>query len=271
MEKKRIVKRSGIKSRKTKMLNKRGRRKVFINRLLVIIVLVGILSGIVYGLYFLMGSLFSVKEIIIDGNTMYSDTEILNVSNFKRGDALLFLNTSEAERKIYKSFPYVDDVKICKQFPNKLKIDISMAVRRFSIFKDDVFYVVSERQKLLETVSELPSETQELRGVEFEIDENGKVVCSNSDLEEVLAEITNEISNVGLNGIRVIDFTNPSNIVLNYEDRISIIVGGKQDLHYKMVTAKEIISNKINQPEKGELDLRDLTKGNKSYFTPITQ
>ena len=269
MEKKRIVKKPRGKSRKKEMLKKTHKRKILINRLSIIIVLLGVLSGIVYGVYFLMGSLFSVKEIIVDGNTMYSDTEILNASSFKRGDALLFINTSEAEKKIYKSFPYVDDVKIHKQFPNKLKINISTAIRRFSILKDDVFYVISERKKFLETVSELPSETLELRGVEFEIDENGKVVYSNSDLEETLAEIINEVLNVGLNGIRVIDFTNPENIVMNYEDRISIIVGSKQDLHYKMVTAKEIITNKINQPEKGELDLRDLTKGNKSYFTPI--
>ena len=48
------------------------------------------------------------------------------------------------------------------------------------------------------------------------------------------------------------------------------MIGTEQDLHYKIVTAKEIISNKINRFEKGELNLRNLSRENKSYFTPIS-
>ena len=236
-----------------------------------VIVLLGVLFGSGYGLFVLGDNIFRLNEIIVEGNTMYGDTEILNVAGLHSGEGLLFLNTSEAERKIYKEFPYIDEVSMHKQLPNKLKINISTAVRKFSIFKEDEFYVVSEKGKLLEKVGELPSETVELRGIEFEIDENEKIVYTDSEAEDILKETEKEITSVGLGGIRVIDLTNRDNVVINYEDRISIIIGSMQDLHYKMVTAKEIISNKINQFERGELDLRNLTKDNKSYFTPISE
>ena len=271
MEKKSIVKKPKVKLRRKEIFKKRRKRKLFIKRLSVLIVLLGVLGGVIYGLYFLAGSIFRVNQVTIEGNTMYSDTEILNIAGIHRGDGLLFLNASEVEEKIYRSFPYIDDVSVHKQLPNKLKIEISTALRRFSIFKDNEFYVISERGKFLEKVSELPSETLELRGMEFEIDKNGKIVYVDGESEEILNEINKEIPNVGLNGVRVIDLTNKGNIVINYEDRISIFIGSKKELHYKMVTAKEIISNKINQLEKGELDLRNLARDNKSYFTPVIE
>ena len=273
MKEKRKTNNSRMKSYRTVNFKRkrRKRNKKLVNRIFIVVIFLTVLFGLGYGLFVLGDSIFKLNEIIIEGNTMYSDTEILDTAGFTNGEGLLFLNTEAAEKKIYKSFPYVDEISIHKQLPNKLKIDISTATRQFSIFKDDAFYVVSERGKMLEVVPELPSEAIELRGMDFEIDENGKIVYVDKDLEKLLLEIEEEVSNVGLGGIRVIDLTNSENIVLNYEDRISIIIGSKEDLHYKVVTAKEIISNKINKFEKGELDLRNLTRDNKSYFTPISE
>ena len=271
MKEKRIVKRPRMKSRKKVNFKRRQKSKRFVNRIFIVLSFLGVLCGVIYGLALLAGSLFRLNEITIEGNTVYSDTEILDVAGFSHGQGLLFLNTSEAEKNLYEKFPYIDEVRVHKQFPSKLQIDISMATRRFSIFKDDVFYVISEKGKLMETLPELPSETIELRGIEFEIDQNRKIVYTDSDSKEMLVEIEKEVAEVGLNNIRIIDLSNPENMVINYDDRISIIIGSKEDLHYKIVTAKEIISNKINQFEKGELDLSYLTKDNKSYFIPTSE
>ncbi|MBR2579146.1 MAG: FtsQ-type POTRA domain-containing protein [Clostridia bacterium] len=247
---------------------KRQKRKLFFKRSFVVIVFLAVLGAVVYGLTALISRVFCIKEIVVEGNSLYSDTEILGVSGLHQGDGMLFLNTSKSEKQLYKSFPYIDKVTIQKQFPNKVSVNIETAERTFSVWRDDVYYVFSARGKLLEKVSELPSETIELRVPEFGIDENCKINYEDDDLEELVGEIRNEFLSVGIGNIKVIDLTNKLNIVLNYDGRISIILGGKEELHYKAVTAKEILSSKINQFEKGELDLRTLSKENKSYFTP---
>lgn len=247
---------------------KKQKRKLFFKRFFVVIVMLTIFGAIIYGLTALVGNMFCIKEIVIEGNSLYSDTEILGASGIHQGDGLLFLNTSKPEKNLYKSFPYIDSASINKEFPGKVSITIETAERTFSIFRDDVYYVFSAKGKLLEKVSEIPSETIELRIPEFDIDENGKIVYKDKDLEELTAQIRNEFLNSGIGNIKIIDLTNKANIVVNYDGRISIIIGSREDLHYKIVTAKEIISTKINQLEKGELDLRDLSKENKSYFTP---
>jgi len=247
---------------------KRQKRKLFFKRCFISVIFLAVLGAIIYGIVTLFGSVFCIKEIVVEGNSFYSDTEIMGASGIHQGDGLLFLNTSKPEKNLYKSFPYIDNVSIKKQFPSRVNINIEVAERTFSIFKDDVYYVFSAKGKLLEKVSEIPSETIELRVNEFDIDENGKIVYRDEDLEELVADIRNEFLTCGIGNIKIIDLTNKWNIVVNYDGRISIIVGNREDLHYKIVTAKEIISTKINQLEKGELDLRDLSKENKSYFTP---
>ncbi len=270
MERKKIRRRkiSNKSVSKRKNFRKIQKRKLFFKRCFISVMLLSVVGAIVYGLIFLIGSVFCVKEITTEGNSLYSDTEILDISEIHQGQGMLFLNTSKSEKQLYKSFPYIDSVSIHKQFPNKINIKIETAERTFSIFKDDVYYVFSAKGKLLEKASEMPSETIELRVPEFDIDENSKINYKDEDIEELILGIRNEFLNSGIGSIKIIDITNKSNISVNYDDRISIIIGSGEDLHYKVVTAKEIISNKINQFEKGELDLRNLSKENKSYFTP---
>jgi hypothetical protein len=55
--------------------------------------------------------------------------------------------------------------------------------------------------------------------------------------------------------------------VINYDNRLKIEIGADEDLNYKVITAKEIIMNKIGSSEKGTLDLKNLKKENRSYFT----
>lgn len=253
---------------KKRNFKKRQKRKLFFRRCFIIITLLAVLGSIVYGLIFLMGNIFCVKEIIVEGNTLYSDTEILEVSELHQGQGMLFLNTSKSEKQLCKSFPYIDEASVTKQFPNKVSIKIKTAERTFSILNGDAYYVFSANGKFLEKVSELPSETIELRVPEFDIDENGKINYKDDNLKELVAAIRNEFLSIGIGSIKIIDLMNKENIVVNYDGRISVIIGSSDDLHYKIVTAKEIISNKINQLEKGELDLRHLSKENKSYFKP---
>lgn len=253
-----------------KNFRKIQKRKLFFKRCFVITFFLMILGALVYGCVVLLGQVFCIKEIIVEGNSLYSDTEILDVSGLHRGDGMLFLNTSNAENQLYKSFPYIDDVNIQKRFPDKVNIDIETAERTFSIFKDDTYYVFSAKGKLLEKTSELPSETIEIRVSGFDIDESGRISYKDEEFGEIISEIRNEFLSSGIGNIKIIDLTNKWNIVVNYDGRISIIMGSREDLHYKVVTSKEIISNKINSFGKGELDLRNLSKENKSYFTPET-
>ncbi|MBR2735325.1 MAG: FtsQ-type POTRA domain-containing protein, partial [Clostridia bacterium] len=111
-------------SRRIKKRRNNRKRKLFLKRVFMIVFLLSLVGLIVYGVMFALNSVFCVKEIYVEGNTMYSDKEIVDVSGFNTGDGMLFLNTDNAEKRLYKSFNYIDNVKIHKELPDKLKISI---------------------------------------------------------------------------------------------------------------------------------------------------
>lgn len=266
------------KNRKKRAINSRSRRKIkfqkqkkralFLKRFFIIFFIIALLCAAVYGVYFLLSKAFCVKEIVVEGNALYSDTEILHTAEIKQGDSLIFLDSSKSAKKIYETYPYIEKVNIYRQFPNKVKISLETAMPKTAIYKDDAFYIISENDKLLNVVSEIPSEVMEIKGLDFEIQNNTQVVYKNKDLYKLKSEIQNEFDSVDLKSISLIDITDVNNIRATYDGRINIIIGNADDLKYKMVTVKEIIVNKINQQEKGTLDLTDLSEENKSYFTP---
>ena len=70
-----------------------------------------------------------------------------------------------------------------------------------------------------------------------------------------------------LNFLNEIDASNLNDVKIVYDHRIKILIGSEEDLSYKLLTAKEIIMNKISASEKGTLNLKTLKKENRSYFT----
>lgn len=251
-------------------IQKRRKRQLMRRRLGIILAFLVTISACVYGIALVVSNVFCVKEITVEGNTLYGDREILSTIDINLGDNLMFLDTHKSEKKLYENFKYIDDSKICKEFPDKLKIILEMASPKTAVYKDDGFYIISEKNKLLDVVTELPSEVIEIKGIDFEVQDNTKIVYTNQEQQKIAQQIRNEFSSTGLNSIKSIDLTALDNICINYDGRIDIVLGNSDDIHYKIVTVREIITHKLNQYEKGVLDLRKLPDNNKTYYTPVT-
>jgi hypothetical protein len=76
--------------------------------------------------YFLFFTpLFKIKEVNIKGERSIPLEEIKNVisSNFDMG-AIIFFNSKKIEKEILKRFPEINSVKIQRNFPNILNIEI---------------------------------------------------------------------------------------------------------------------------------------------------
>ncbi len=258
-----LTRRARAKRRKIKL-------KLFFKRSSIILFILGIISLIGFGFYFLANKVFSIKDITFEGNTIYTDGEVLDKSGLKIGNSMIFLDSAKVENDIYKSFGKIDDVKVNKIYPNSLKIDIKVAEPKMCVHRDDGFYIISEGNRVIEIVDEQPSEILNVAGIDLTADSSGRVTYKDEKAHDVLDKVIAGISKIGLSNVKSVDVSNPTNIKANYDNRIDIIFGSEEELDYKMVTLKEIINNKINLGEKGTLDLRDLSHENKSYFVPKT-
>ena len=126
----------------------------------------------------------------------------------------------------------------------------------------------SKSNRLLEKKESAIPEIPSIIGLKFSVLEDNQVVYENNKLKEDIDIIFEAFKSNGLFSLVEIDALDENNLKLNYDNKIKIIFGSAKDIEYKVVTAKEIIINKIKSEENGTLDLSKLGENNKSYFTP---
>lgn len=251
--------------RKKRSLKTRKRRNLFFRRLSILVFVLGIISLIFAGILFVVNKIFSVRNIECNETEHYSSAEIVSKSGVKIGDRMLFLNKSATEMKIYSQFPYIDEVKVETQFPNKVKILVEKAEPIYSInLQEGQYAVVSQKNKFIETRPEKSDDLINIVGANVSV--NGSVVnYENKSVSEILSKLAGSFRANGLS-LKEVDLTDMNNIIVNYDNRIRIEIGSEKDIEYKILTAKEIILKKLNNTDNGTLDVRNVKSENRSYF-----
>ena len=89
--------------------------------------------------------------------------------------------------------------------------------------------------------------------------------------KQILGEVIASIHENNVPNIFGIDISNAAGIKLNYDNRITILLGLPEDVGYKLKTAMTIINTQLTAQDRGDLDV-SLANGSRkaSYFTPIT-
>lgn len=257
-----------LKDNKTiKKMSKRRKRKIVLNRLIIIFVFLGLLTLLSLGIIFSLNTLFAVKEIYAKSNLKYDSQSIIYSSGIKIGDNLCFLSSKESEKRICQFLPYIETAKVKKSFPNKVSIEVELAKPNLVLVSEDKYFLISERNKFLENCSDSISELVSIIGLKFSVSDDGNVIYEEPHLKEKIDLINSSFKEKELILIKSIDVSDPDNIVVNYDNRISIYFGSEEDTEYKILTASEIIQNKLASSEKGILDVKTVKKNNRSYFT----
>ena len=119
-------------------MKKKVKRKLSFKGLLVVILGIYLLCMVVYVIYKM-----PVKLIIVKGNTLTSENEILEASNISKGTSIWSLI---GKKNKIKSLDYVNDAKIKFNLLGKVTIDIDEA-RILYAYEDE--YVLSNGKKIV--------------------------------------------------------------------------------------------------------------------------
>lgn len=268
MNKRMNEKNKNLKIIKHSRKRKSKKLKLLVKRIFLLVSFCIIMAILFLGINLFLTKVFSVRSITVEGNTKYDNAEIIKNSEIKEGNSFVFTNTRGAEEKIYNSLPYVDGVKITKKLPDKIKIAVKTAIPQYVLYFNNEYLILSESDKLLEKCSESPPELINIVGVKFSVSKIGKIIYENETTKDMFLNIANTFRSNGLNNIKGIDVSDIDNIIVYYDNRLRIEIGKNENINYKILTAKEIIINKIGSSEKGTLNLTNLNNENRSYFTP---
>jgi cell division septal protein FtsQ len=236
-------------ARKNKKRGKQNMAIYYVMFLLITVIVSSVLSVTV---------LFNLEEIIVEGDSIYTDEQIIEASGIKPGVNLNRLNTEGNRQQLIDNLFYIDSVTIRKNRPSRLTIQVSGAVEMAHIEHEGSYYIVSENGRIL-AKAEIISGNTIIYGYEADEPEVGKYLrSSNERKNNMIYDIMNTIGEGGLKGIISVDITDHLDIRMNYMNRVELLVGPETDLEVKLKGAAELIENQIDINETGSIRLMDV-------------
>ena len=224
---------------------------------------------IIAGAIFAFASpLFNITQIEVINTNLLSKDKVISLSGIKKDQNIFRFLKSDVIKKI-KEDPYVQDVKINRQLPNKVQIDIEERQRNFSLEFLKGYAYINNQGYILE-ISQDKLNLPVIKGASTE--ENnitpGKRL-EQKDLEklEVAIKIMTISKEYELDElVTSIDISNKNEYILYLEsEKKTVYLGNQENLTTKMLYTKKIIEKESGN--EGTIYVNgDFTNKFKAYF-----
>lgn len=220
--------------------------------------------------------LFQINSIQVAGTSRYTQEEIIRASGITMGENLFLAKTKQAERAISQKLPYTGNVKVSRQLPAAISIQVEPATADGAVAYDGGYVLLTGSGKALELVEQPPEGCTVVSGLAVSSAVPGKpVVYEKDDSKTLYEQLVGCVKQHSLGPITKIDITDPYRILMEYDGRITMNLGSSADLDYKIRFGKTILEGKnesgeqnIRPEEKGVLNLSSAKEDDRAYFDP---
>lgn len=243
-----------------KEIKRRKKRK----KILISIVLITIMIAIFT--YLLTSPTFQIKDIEIEGYKQLTQEQIYELSEIKLGDNIF--KTLEIVAKVkLKENGYIEDVKIEKIYPDKIKIIVTEREKAYQVLTETGTYINIDEQGYIIDYSKDKQEYILITGMEI-TEENIPHRLEENDLEKMenILHILDESKEIQANNqIQEIDTKEEYIIHLN-NDSLIINFGDATDLKNRMLYVNAIL--KQEQGNSGTIYVNgNINEGFTPYFS----
>jgi len=218
-----------------------------------------IVSGVVLaGILFLVSPFFHVQEVIIQGNSRISHSDIEQRLGVTGTDNILLLNTSAARRRIMSNL-FIGDVSIRRDLPGRLYVTVFE--RRPSAYVAHMgnYLVLDDFGRVLEIRSNFQETLPLLEGLQFTSSRLGEIldVANAVDFDSVVLYTQLLVTHELIHNITHINVSDSANIriLINY---LEFHVGGPADADEKVRAIVEVLNELPDAGRmRGIVDMRD--------------
>lgn len=215
---------------------------------------------------FIFKEIFKIRNIIIEGKTRYNYEEILAASTLKKNENLLFFSEDTIKEKVTTSLPFVENIKISRNFPGKITLEIKEAKPWATVDFNKLKVLLNTSFKVLDLGQTIEENLTKAEGIEILNPKPGyKVNFEDLKKEETLKTLIASLKTNNLEKITTIDLKDENQIFFLYDNRIKVILGNAEKLENKLQTAQIILEEQLTE-ESGELDLKWFLKNGESLF-----
>ena len=212
---------------------------------------------------------FKVQTVVVDGNSRYTDQEILDVTEIELGENMFLLNKYAISGQLTSQLPYIQSVQIRRSLPDTILIQVEECTPVMAVVQGQDAWLVSRKGKLLEKVEAAKAGGYlQVVGVELLL----PTVSSTLELpregtisRDRLLELVDCLESRGMLGdTAAIDCSDEEVLVLEYAGRFDVEIPYDSDFDKKLLALEQIVPQ-LEENEKGTIIL---TMPDKGSFKP---
>lgn len=209
----------------------RKKRKRFINILFLIIIAMTVLCIAIFKFGF-----FNVKDVVVEGNTISRETEIIKASGLKIGDNYYSISPSNRAADISK-IPIIKSVKIRLKLNRTAVITVEERIPKYQIENFLEYYILDDSLRVIDIQnSKLDVPIIDDANTELNL---GEYAYKEENLLQFFEELSNQPIYSNINSINISDSDN----LIMTKDGIQINIGTLVNLDYKFKMLEEILKD----------------------------
>ena len=239
----------------------RAKRRVTVLMFLIICV------GIIFAIF--KAPFFNVKTVFCVGQQNMAEAEIVKLADVHTGGNIFSVNLRAVKKRL-DSNPMIAEANVRRIFPNKIKIWVKEAKMVAYVEKDGKFLMLDQNGQIIKTLKAGDENTipkaARLAGIEIVRQKPGENVAESDDQRAIkLFECMGNLTELEMmDKVSYINFEDLSDIEIDYESRLFMLLGSYEKLDYKLKFVKKVIDDNISEYEKALFDYR----GDKLYVGP---
>lgn len=218
----------------------------------------------------------AVRNIVIEGDTRYSDEQIIEASGLYVGQSLLGVNKVTAHDNLLEQLPYLNSVTISNTQLSTLRIRLTETTVMAAVQVKDGWMIVGDNNQALEhiTEGEPPEGILRIGGATLLDQQVGSPLLDERSLR-ITRLLEASISQYELEGVTGVDMTEKTRISLTLNGRLQVLLGNDTAIPAQITMLVDTLpvfyqNNGVNAG--GRLDMRtfadDKPDNNKVIYTP---
>ncbi len=205
---------------------------------------------------------FPIDNIYVNGSKIYSAEEILAECEITKGDNLFAVSRAKTENILKKKLPYIESIAFERKLPGSLKLTVKDAVEFAGYKTDDVYYIVSSEDWVLEKSLEQPENLLIITANGVVCKVGTKIEFKDITQREIVTELTSALKQENIN-VTQIDISNTLEIKLNVEGRLEVNLGTQNNIIEKIKHLNGMLK-KIPNEKSGKINLSMWSNTNKN-------
>ncbi len=201
--------------------------------------------------------IFNIKNVEILGLDNVSEETVMS-KIFTKDNVNIHTISKFRLKKELEKIPYIKEVNIIKELPNKLIVDVTERKNiGYITYGEGIYVYIDSEGVVLEMQNYIDEQKPFFSGLNIkEVTKGQKLNVEDDENFNVAVSLANDFSKYDFSDRYVSIRLDDQNNIIFYIDDIKVLFGNTQNIHNKMVWVDAILNNEIDKNASGTLDLR---------------